>query len=110
MKIKNNPVLLFLILMSLFCTFIMPAGKSWADSAQLFFERNVYYDIYYSGETQIQYIVRVKIIDTVSIEGIKFLQIKSSNNPTDTYGYILLSSVIAIIPAGFPEPKNIMDK
>lgn len=105
MRIK--PVSLVVAVMVSFCLLSMLPENSLAQQKQFIFEKNVNYDIYYSLEDTVQYVTNVKIIDTIAIEEVTFLEIQSPGIATAALGYIALPSVKAILPTGSPRPQNI---
>ena len=105
MRLKKASVPLILIVVIYFCLFSMPYETCRAEQTQLNFGKNVYYDIYYQAENNVQYVLNVKVMDTATIAGKIFLVIQSSNLPTENSGYISVSNVIAILPTGSPKPQ-----
>jgi len=99
--------LLVLIALAFCCLSGLPYKTSLAGQGELVFEKNAQYDIYYQVENHIQYIAGVKITDTVKIDNSTFLQIEPSTSPTAKSGYVAVSSVIAILPAGSPKPQTV---
>ncbi len=102
MKQKNKLALLVLIGISFFYFFGVSCTNSLAEGKQLNFEKNKEYDIYYQAENHTKYIKNVEIIDTVTIGGVVFLEIKFLNIFRKKDGYISVSNIIAILPAGSP--------
>ena len=85
--------------------FALSPTKAWAQQQEFNFDKNTQYDIYYQFENYDQYITNVKINDTVKIGEITFLKIELSNFPTARFGYVSVSNIIAILPAGSPRPQ-----
>jgi len=106
MKKTPKSVLFILILISLFYLFNLSIQHSWAEQNELTFENDLRYDVYYVLEEQMQYVVSVKIIGTVQIEGVAFLEIQNQGITSGKAGYIALSKVRLILPTGFPKPQN----
>lgn len=100
MKQKNKLALLVFIGISFFYLFGIFCTNSLAEQKQLDFEKNKSYDIYYQAENHAQYFKNVKIIDTVTIGGSAFLEIELSKPFRKNDGYISVSSIITILPAG----------
>ena len=103
---KNKLVLLVLMALSAAYLFTISPTKAWAQQQELNFEKNTQYDIYYQFENYDQYVKNVKINDTVKIGETTFLKIELSNSPTAKFGYVSISNIIAILPAGSPRPQT----
>ena len=85
--------------------FGLPVSQSVAERSSVTFSKDARYNVYYSvGETA-QSVADVKILETVTIGGVAFLEIQYQGI-TEKIGYILLASVKAILPADSPKPKN----
>ncbi len=110
MKSINKLIPLALIITSLFCLSAMPITNSLAEEKELSFENDLRYDIYFVLEDQMQYIANVKIIDKVRIEGVIFLAVQSPGITSGKSGYIALSKIRVILPAGAPKPQNVNNK
>lgn len=110
MKPKNKLVLLVLITVSFSFLFSLPLKNSSAEPNQLIFQKDSCYDVYYVLQDHEQYIANVKIIDIVVIGAVPFLEIQSVQLPQDKSGYILFSSIRAILPVGYLKPQKIGNK
>ncbi len=102
MKEKNKLALLILMGISFFYFFGMSCTNGLAGPKQITFEKDKEYDIYYQTDNHTKYIKDVEIIDTVTIGGAVFLEIKFLNIFRKKDGYISVSNIIAILPAGSP--------
>ncbi|MBU0547307.1 MAG: hypothetical protein KJ710_03585 [Candidatus Omnitrophica bacterium] len=109
-KAINKLRLIVLIIVSLFYLFGMSIKNSLAEQEELIFENGLRYDIYFVLEDQMQYIANVKIIDRVKIEGVIFLAIQYPGITSGKTGYVSLSKIRVILPAGAPKPQNVSNK
>ena len=106
----NKSGLLALIVLSLLCLAAMPTRNILAEEKELVFENDLRYDLYYVLEDQMQLISNVRIVDKVKIEGITFLAVQSPGVTSGKLGYVALSRIRVILPAGAPKPQNIGNK
>jgi hypothetical protein len=110
MRRIRKPTHLVLIIISLFYLSVLPVAYSLAEEKELTFENDLRYDIYFVLEDQMQYISNVKIVDKVRMEGVVFLVIQSPGITSGKSGYVALSKIRIILPAGAPKPQNISSK
>jgi hypothetical protein len=105
MRTKIGAALFVFIMISSFCLFGSPRGNCLAQQAEVNFGKDTRYDIYYQLRDIVQYVSNVKVLDTATIGGKIFLMIQSPNLATENTGYISVSNIIAILPAGSPKPQ-----
>jgi hypothetical protein len=106
-KRKNNSGYLraVIFLLAGLCFLSRMQTSVYAEEATNIFNREAYYDIYYEvRKFELDCIERVKVIGTVTIDGMTYLiirrdAIKGVSEIKGKEGYILLSSVKAILPS-----------
>lgn len=77
---------------------------------EIVFDKNVSYDVYYEvSEYEIDVLKDVKIVGIKTIGGVSFLTV-AILGPTLKEGYILLSKIKAVMPAGSRKPERIFYK
>ncbi|MFH1692555.1 MAG: hypothetical protein ABIC68_08355 [Candidatus Omnitrophota bacterium] len=108
MKLVKKIVLLSLIATCFLWTIALK--NCLAEQNLTAFQKDASYDIYYALQDHVQYISDVKIIGTTTIEEITFLKIEYPGISKERTGYIALSSIQAILPAGSPKPQNIKNR
>jgi len=104
MKQKSKLASLAFIVISSLFLLGMPYKNSLAEQNQLNFRKDAFYDIYYQVEKHIQYITSIQILDTVTLAGMSFLEIRTNVLGVPN-SYIALSNIIVILPAGSPKPQ-----
>jgi len=102
--IKYTIVCLFLL-----TSIYLLEQRVFAENKLAFFNRDISYDVYYEiGEFEIDCVENVKVVGTVSIDSVTFLIINSSDIKAKE-GYIILSSIKAILPSGSIKPFRTFD-
>lgn len=85
--------LLFLAILSL---------RGFAEDKPNVFNADVEYDVYYeAAKSQVYCAQSVKIGGLKNIEGVSFLVVKGNYSLKEREGYILFSSIKAILPTGY---------
>jgi hypothetical protein len=110
MRYFNRTVLLAMLALSFYLTASLPLGKVSAEQNQTLFQKDLTYDIYYVLQDRAQYVVNVKIVGIVEINGVSFLEIQPVNFPQEKSGYILFSSIRTILPVGSLRPQGFTAK
>ncbi|MFA5075596.1 MAG: hypothetical protein WC436_05865 [Candidatus Babeliales bacterium] len=100
MKYIDKTALLVTLAVSFFFLVSLPLESMSAEPIQKIFQKDLCYDIYYALQDGAQYVANVKIVGIVEINGISFLEVQPVNFPQEKSGYILFSSISAILPVG----------
>jgi len=108
MKIINKTSLLVALVSSFYFLVSLSLGKVSAEQSQVWFQKNLSYDIYYALQDGVHCVANVKIAGIAEINGVSFLQVQPLNLLDERSGYILFSSVRSILPTGTPRPQGYM--
>ena len=109
MYISNRKKALILFLVN--SLFLIWLTKGWAAGGDFAFDKNTTYDIYYyGGGNNISIIKDVEIVRIDVIHDTDFLVVVAGGFKVKNYeGYVLFSSIRAILPHSFYRVQNISD-
>jgi hypothetical protein len=110
MRYINKTALLVVLALSFYFLASLPLGNISAEESRTLFQKDLTYDIYYVLQDRAQYVVNVKIVGIVEINGVSFLEIQPVNFPQEKSGYILFSSIRTILPLGTLRPQGFTNK
>lgn len=116
-KVRFNRKFITLFLISSFCLPVLLANIAFAENKDIVsmggntFNKDINYDVYYEvSKFEVDCVLNVKVIGTIKIDSTTFLVVSGSEFSTkDKLGYILFSSVRAILPGQYVKPIRTFD-
>jgi hypothetical protein len=107
MRRKMVLMLMFSVIMGASCVTLARAQQ--VDAPEVVFDKDTVYDVYYEVNAyEVNRVDNVRIVGTVSINGLMFLRVRYGNI-ADREGFIALAGIRAILPTQAAKPYRSSD-